>query len=592
MFPPTLPPDAFLPRHLLDAEERDRRVARRDQLFALCSPAEQALLVKIARWHRRSQPRVLVRPSPFYRAQVAMLDRQLHDTYASLHGKPVPAVPRWLPWLARAERSLNALNARRKLWLRERFLARLWKASGEVPGNTLFGALYVLRAVDPLCELEGRESAIGKSWIRLAQACLEDMQSPAAERLATFQRCADLPDALVPRTTRPDELDRQAWPLLEGLLAQGAPEALQLIDLHWRRTGTGVRLEPQCLFPQAETLCSVARLLRPARPAIAAQLMGEGLLYTAYQLDSQEAGGTLRPVLQQLMAAMAEDLFSMLLAEPPLPLPDQGQSLRRLFRFGDPNATYWAKLPALALALQSRLEPAQEMLGMQLLGLVAAYADPASGLPGAAIERLEALAGQWLADVQKPRMESLHGWLRSLLGCLTERPASNDAWRQSSRRWFRWKTQGDLVLQERNSALPAAPDSPVLTMVDRVLDDFMDRVIREVPGAALRHRVTLVRHIPHEGLNRKQHQRLRDEFAALATADPSAAGAAMERVAGTSVDERDSDLPYQATLCRETLDLLLPTLQALSPAAAAQARRGLDLNQGLGSQCDYFDDLY
>lgn len=229
---------------------------------------------------------------------------------------------------------------------------------------------------------------------------------------------------------------------------------------------------------------------------------------------------------------------------------------------------------------------------MRLLGLVAAYAAPASGLAGVAIERLEALAGKWLALAEKPRMESLHGWLHSLLGCLAERSANNGAWQKSSRRWFRWTAQGDLVLQERNSALLASPDAPALAMVDRVLDDFMGRVIREAPCAALRHRVTLIRHIPHEGLNRKHHQRLREEFAALAAADPSAAGAALERVAGTSVDERDSDLPYQAALCRETLDLLLPALQALSLAAAARARRGLDLNPGLGSQCDYFDDLY
>jgi hypothetical protein len=144
--PSLLPKDAFLPGRQLSAQEHNTFVDRRDALFALCTPAEKRILLRLAQYWHEARPRnLLAQDNVFARSFMADFNHRYPPFTA---GRPSAVVR----GLANAYRATTKLERWRDGRFEVAFGAYLQSAIDGCDNEVVLGVPYLLRKLP----LEGR----------------------------------------------------------------------------------------------------------------------------------------------------------------------------------------------------------------------------------------------------------------------------------------------------------------------------------------------------------------------------------------------------------------------------------------------------
>lgn len=572
--PTHLPKDAFVPRSIINENERREFAARRDRLFALCTQPEQRCLHALAEWYASHWHRLLYRPNRFDECVRASYKLR----YLWLGGpKPHPLLVAWIHTMAGIGHSINAAESRICAWSQWRCIAPL--RSSVQPGDeeVLLGVVDFLRSL-PL--------QVGESWSggrledRLAALTTNCMTSPrvsARRRMDAAMRCIDRQhepkNYSLPKGTA--HLREQCWPLLLELTQEDMQAALHIVDEQKARHGKVSGFSTLDLRDAPQLAYQLARALRPHRSAFAAMLLCKSIHYLSFQ----HSGLTGEPatVLERLM-----DESCRLLAEWIAPGVDMADdevlaSIFMLFWHGNPSDLYWATLPARALALARRLpeREANRRLRLSMSAEVAFYGETTDA---AAADEAHTLFGEWvtreLDRLQVTEADREHGQFDGFLdGVFTVGDAVCDM------------SQALEVLDDkrgsmRNRHIAAAPDHRLVHTFEMRLEIFVQRLFSQKPAVALVQLGRIAAHIHHEGLFRRCHALFRKEFVLRAPLFPEDAGRVLKTVIQYCGYSQSDDDMYRKVVCRETFEAMLPLLESISPEAAAHARTGVGWSPG------------
>lgn len=429
------------------------------------------------------------------------------------------------------------------------FVAELETLQAEGEADVVFGVVHFLRMVPVQVGIDAQRESLKQELTRLAASCAEDARVPAARRFAAIQRCA-LWSRVTGLAHDVHDVDLHTWRQLLALLQEDAASAVHVVDAWDRRTSPHVFNELS-LRQDPQLAHRLAVALRPHRPDVAAALLGDSVFHASFQHERLQGNEPALGALQRAMDASCALLAEWTLTAGLLGTDAAMAALQNLFRFGDPAQPYWRRLPQQAMALLAAEHPH----AVPTLACVAFYAPAESTQKTMALELLEHRLRRLTADAATVPLAwtQLPDFLQSTQPLLDER-----------------------LLSGRNRRVPAQPDHELHHIVDRAVNDLMRQVATELPEQVLGKRVQLVQTLDSEALIRKHHQLLRGEFEALAQDHPGEAGLAMKRLIQYCAYSQLDDEMYKRDLCSESFHLLLPTLEAISPADAAIAREGID----------------
>lgn len=536
---------------------------RRDQLFALCTPAEQRRLVAAAEWCQGHDPTLLAKPNVLTESASAVFDQR---SLRPLH----PGAPSLLTrMLAKASSATQEVEARRSSRMQADFIAYLAAIQEEGAADELLGVVHFLRVV-PVLPGTADVRQFNQQLGELAARCVADARVPIARRFAAAMRCKLWDDEVTGYST-PQDLDLQVWRLLLELAAEDVDAALRVIDEHWASRTSPHLLSTIALHEDPQLACQLAVKLQPHRPDFAAEMLGTSILHASFQLS--RIGDDAAAELRQVMDASCAVLADWTLAGGRLGAPAALSAFDALFRFGNPSHPYWRELPPHCLALLRGLPAGEPVrpLQLQLLASVVFYTDRADPVGAEALALLEAATlralspvDEWLAETDILRAR---GPAESSLGRLANSVSDLD------RRVLTMLE--DKTRAGRNRHFPPCPEHPLLHLVDRALDAMLLRVFAAAPRHALEHYIMVARSLSHETLVRKHHRLLREQFAGRARSFPEDAGLALARLVQYCGYSQSHDETYRKDLCRESFDMLLPLLEAISARDAAVARTGI-----------------
>ena len=558
-----LPHAAFVPRRVLGDTDRYEFVMRRNRLFAVCTPEERRQLVILAQWYEAHDPRLLREPNVFRQARTAVARYHVMHLASLVFGQPMRPPGLVERALAKVSDGIDAIEAYRGRRMQKGFVAELEGLLRRGDADVVFGVLHFLRSlrIHPGTDLRP-DPPFTQQLERLADASAEDTRVPAARRFAAVQRCALWPrDGMGPLHEAPD-LHLHVWRQLLALLEEDVPRALGLVDRHWGRRESPALLSKMSLLDDPPLACRLALALRPHRPDVAADLLGESIHAASYQWRRLSPDGPAQEALQSVMDASCVRLADWALDEGLLRVDVALAALRMLFRHGDPTQSYWHRLPGRSMVLLGELPAPEQHRPVPTLVCVAFYTPPADPLGTRALERLEAIARGLMAAPERRLLERpspLTDFFSDTLG-----------------------VQEDALLSGRNRRVPAQPDHPLRHTVDRLVDDLMARIVVAMPQHALACRVALIYGLSGEVLIRKHHRLLRETFEPSARAHPQEAGAALKRIAQYVGFSQVEDEMYKPQLCSESFDQLIPVLESISPPDAAVAREGVGWSPSRG----------
>jgi hypothetical protein len=515
----TLPARAFFPPYVLKENDRRSFVDRRDSLFAACTPAEQQCLLALAEWLASEQ---LQTTGNYY------ADRRLGEG------------------------------------LRSRFLERLSSLVDAGQSDVLLGVTQFLQvfpfeiAFDLNYDLRVKLTALTLQYV-------DDPQTPALKRLEAVLRCIGWPRDAPPWLwgKSPRDLICHNWRLLDSLVREDLPAAIRVIDEHWTPRASSAAFSTAHLHGSPDLAHRLAVALRPHRPSFAAEMLEQSIWVAWFEWKWNKV----TPAAQQALEADI-DASCVLLAEWTLDgaaacPADVLHGLRRLFRFGNPLAAYWPKLPEECMAAVRDMHPGKERYLMDRLGDVVfeLLADVAFyGVPG--MPQAQEAHAMFQASVASS-FDKAQGWewdLNSSCLQISESASLLD----------------DKVLSRRNRHVAPNPDHFLLHTLDDLFFGLLQRLVAREPEAALQHRVSLTLNVQNEALTLKHHRLLREEFEPRARANPADAGLALKKLIAYCGYSQMDDTMFKRDLCQQSFEALLPVLEAISPADAAVARTGID----------------
>ena len=521
-------------------------MARRDRLFALCTPAEQHRLVGIARWYGAHDTRLLARPNVLMKSFGVVFH---HRYLPVLYRRPPSLLTRGLALAWRAVLRVENWRERR---MRAAFLAHLATVRAEGAADELLGVVHFLLMLRVDVGMDG-QSTFDRQLETLAADCVGDERVPAARRFAAAQRCELWPREVTGWNVS-QHMGLHVWRLLLQLAHEDAEAAVRVIDEHWGRRGSPQLLQPMRLHDDPQLACQLATRLKPHRADFAASMLCTSIHDSSYQLSKvpEPAAAALQQLMDASCLLLAEWTFA---GHPGLETRAALVALDRLFRFGDPAQRYWRELPPRCLALVQGLPPAQQVDWLRLVASAVFYADRAEPVAAEALRLTQGLIRDRIARALE-RVEDLHACAsdlcRAALGVLE-----------------------DKLLSGRNRRVPAMPEHVLLRTVEPLLDDLLARAVAAEPHRALQQRVSLVCGLSGEVLARRHHARLREQFEQRARSHPEDAGLALKHLIQQCGFSQVDDEMYKKDLCRESFDLLLPVLETMSPEHAAVARTGI-----------------
>jgi hypothetical protein len=534
---------AFHPWRSSSASELQNFVERRNRLYLLCTADEQRCLVQIAYWHAAHSPKSFSSSDPIQRSIQADFHHRYH-----LPGFGKANVVTGL--LAKAGHAIHRFEERRALRIQSAFIAHLREMRAKVDDDVLLGVVHFLRML-PLSTLFGLQGVFEQALDELTSQLVSSTRVSAARRFDAVQRCINWAYAFDPDGESSADLHRHAWSLLLAVAQEDVSAAIRAVDEHWPHDpGRPLILSTTDLYEKPELAYQLARRLHPHRAGVAIEMLGTSLDFASFQLGKVEpvAATALEQVMDASCRLLAEWTFSCPTSlEPPAAV----QTMRRLFRFSNPNDLHWKRLPREAMALLQSL-PANDGQQLRLLAEVALYAPAPLGA--------EAL--QRFLDLVSHRFETVGEGNRSLF----------DAVRESCQAL---SILEETALSFRNHHIAANPDHPLLLGFERLFLETQARLLADDPASALANMVSLTLELSNERLFRQQHQLLRHEFEARARNSAADAGIALKTLIKYCGYSQMDDQLYRKHLCKETFGALLPTLEAISPTDAAMARSGV-----------------
>lgn len=439
----------------------------------------------------------------------------------------------------------------------QHLLAHLANLREDGLADELLGVVHFLRLL-PLRTAFDAQRDLDRALMELTAACATDARVPASRRFAAAQRCQ-----LWPRESTgwrvPRDLGPHIWRLLAELAQEDGPAALHAIDEHWTRLPPSNLFSPVCLHEHPQLSYQLAIQFRPDRPDFATEMLGTSIFDASFLLAKVEPDAA--AALQRVMDASCRLLAQWTLQGPALQPTTALRALAILFRFGEPTQPYWRELGPRCLGTMRGLPPSGEEDRLRLLANVVFYADAGDPLAAEALSMLTAAARRKLARDPGPlRPSDRSAGFEAPVGDICRAILS---------------VLEDKLMSGRNPRVPAQPEHVLLHTVDALVDDLLERVLGGQTPHALEHWICVVCGLSHETLVRKNHRILRERFASLARLDPVDAGLALKRLVQYCGYSQVDDEMYRKTLCRESFDLLLPTLEAISPADATVARTGI-----------------
>lgn len=537
----TLARTAFLPRRPLSDRERHDFAARRDRLFACCTPAEQRRLVAAAQWYEAHDPRLFARPNRLGESYLAVLQ---HRYTPFLHPKPPSLLTRLL---AKASTVIVNVENWRDLRMQAGFVAHLSRAFGDGAADELLGAVHFLRLLQ--LQVGHGQKDFERRVEALAFECATDVRVPVARRFDAVRRCMLWPRDATGWASLPD-MGLHAWRLLLELADADMQAAVRLIDQQGERRASPDLFPTLCLHEDPQLAYRLAIKFRPHRADFAASMLRTSIWYLSFQRSKLPAAD-----VQPLMNASCLLLAQWASEDGGLGAGEVLEATESLFRFGDPGAPYWRELAPRCMPLLRALQAAELPARLRLLASVAVYVAP--------IDPLATEARALVEDAICGKTVALSGATQDLDSCISDICRST------------LDVLEDKMLSWRNRQVPAVADHPLLASVDGALDALLAHLTAAEPHRALSHRVAWIRGLSHRELIRKHHRLLRERFEELARSCPDDAGLALKQLIAYCGYSQADDEEYKKDLCRESFELLLPLLDAISPADASVARTGV-----------------
>jgi hypothetical protein len=545
-----LPKPSFLPNRKLSEQERRTFIERRDKLFLLCTPAEQQWLIKFACWYESQRFDVLGETNVFKQSFLAVL---YHRHFPWANSKPNLAI--------RILAMFSAVIYKVERWQGNRFQSNVinYMHSAVDKGNedVLLSVLNFFRVLPLDVGFEGQR-AFENTLNAMINECIESDHVSALRRFNAVQRCVQWsygPTGLQGGASAAD-LRKLAWPLLLKIANENIEAAVSLIDEHWnqKKTRPPEILMSLHLHETPELAYRLAVKLKPHRPEFASDMLRQSIFYASFQLKRLDQPPTI--AIEKVMDASCQLLADWTFDNSTTSAQCCLLSADHLFRFGDPSESYWQRISPECLAMIKALEPAEQDKQLRLLAQVVFYGDSASPLVIEAHELFEKCVSRRIGQAQGRNWE----WDLQM--------AISDVCKSLS-------ILEDKVLSFRNRRIAANPTHPLLSTVDKQLQDFLERFLSNEPSTALSRVVSFTLELANQTLIRKHHRFLRDQFEAKARLFPVDAGRALKQLIQYCGYSQLDDEMYRKDLCRDSFNALLPILQGISPTDAAVAATGI-----------------
>jgi len=424
----------------------------------------------------------------------------------------------------------------------------------------LLGMIHFFRLLPLEIGFDGQR-ALEEKLDAMTSEYLANGRVSASRRFDALTRCIHWtygPNA-VPGGLNAPQLRKHAWSVLLEVADESMETAIRLIDEHWNKEP---RRSPEIfsvlyLHETPELAYRLALMFRPHRPQFAAAMLRESILCASYQLarlDQTSAIG-----MKKVMDASCQLLADWVFEELPTDAKDSLPAMDCLFRFGNPEAAYWRKIPKACLAIIKAMEPKEQNRQLRLLAQVVFYGDESGPLMTEAHELFKTCVTRRLGEPQG------RNWEWDLEGVVGEACQS-------------LSVLEDKAVAFRNQHIAPNPDHPLLRTVEGQLDGFLQRLLSHEPSSGLSHIVLLTLALSNEALIRKHHQILRNEFELRASSFPVDAGLALKHLIKFCGYGQSDDEMYRKDLCEEAFHALLPMLERISPADATVARTGVGWN--------------
>ena len=536
----TLPEFAFIPRRRLEANERQRFLERRDQLFSSCTPEEQACLIKLARWYEAKRPLLPYSPNIFSDSFLAVFQFR----YVPLLYKKPNLTARVL---AKLWSIASAFDKRYRERLRHSFVAQLQSMLDSGQGNVLIGATAFLRAL-PFELDHDAQRAFEQQLDDITAQCTSRRGNSATTRMSevlrVLQTCKDRET-----TQRFSEL---IWPLLLDLAREDLAAASRVVDQFWRPRQYSSILGSLYLHDVPALAYQLAIIFKLRRPDFAAEMLCESIERSSWQLKKRDAADI--DALETIMDASCELLASWTLASLPEDKSTTLRCLQTLLQFGDPTAAYWDAAQSVALDNFGVPDQARQREQLKLIAQVAVFADSGSARQAAAFTAFKACAAQALAglDTWEGRLADAAVHVCNSISILENK-----------------------VLSYRNRRIDAQPTHALLGIAEEYFNRILAHLATTKPDDALSNFALLSVSLANEILVRKYHDAFRAMFEENAKRNPGDAGKALKHIFRYSRYTHTDDEMYRSHICKESAEMLLPVLEAISPADAEIARSAL-----------------
>ncbi|QNA88894.1 hypothetical protein G4G28_11075 [Massilia sp. Dwa41.01b] len=540
----TLPVEAFVPQRHLSAQERQAFIAKRDRLFASCTPAEQYCLVSLGQWWCGRRQRLLATPNIFSESYLTEFKRR-HFPWSGIKPRIGVRV------LAATSVKIAAMEKWHGQRLQAAFVAQLEAMRRRGEHEVVMGVANYLRSLPVEFNTNGSPS-LARQLEEMVNSCAQDATVDPKKRIASLIR------TLQARSIGFDgELRAHVWKILLEVAEQDLAAAARLVDTHWQSKDSLPVLMTLHLHGNPGLALCLALAFQAHRPEFAADMMETSIQESVFMLAKCTAAE--RDPLAQSIDASCRTLASWTDMLRSGSAAAALQAIRCLLRHGNPEDDYWPQLGRFALDILQGLAPdgRRTHVNIGVMAQVAAYSPSGSPQEAEALALFEA--------------------------CATEALAVSEEWSFALQEMCSALAYASTVLEDkaislRNVRMTVNPSHPLQQILERCVQAALDRAMARTSHDALGFLVSFTAMHWNEALTRKLHGILRDRFAYHMPASLAAAGKALKAAAMYQSSRQVADETYRTALWQETFDLLIPVLARVSPGDAAIARAAIGYN--------------